>query len=445
MHYYVPGTSMEIILLSSLAIAIIAFFLKPRISMLLILIFIYTLPRAGFVISTAWYYYPIPIGYIFITFMMVKWTLLKFIGGTGPKKENPISHVFTWYVVVAISAIIIGIVNRGKISVMLLEIVFYFLAFFTYFMVLDVFSSEKCVRLFMRGILICGFLVTLYGILLLVFGKSLLINGVTYNSSSYITLIGQFIIAKRTISSYGDPNALSAQLMVFCGIFGSLVFLGDFKIVKRTFLTIGLILTIICIYFASSRASLLGVFILFIVFAITRIKKVLLWFPLITAAYIMFLEPIRQYHNHRLFTTGIPSTDLRIMYVKKFFELLTKVPFGAGFGNGITEDYIVVPAYNIWYGFNSFYLNIFSRVGIQGLIVFTIMLFLMVKYIFAGLRYITNPNVRYFAFGAACGIVVQQFNFLANNVYHVPGGMLNFWVMCGMLTAIVNLYKKSPR
>ncbi|MDP3789899.1 MAG: O-antigen ligase family protein, partial [Candidatus Omnitrophota bacterium] len=204
-------------------------------------------------------------------------------------------------------------------------------------------------------------------------------------------------------------------------------------------LTIGLIASVVCIYFAGSRASFIGLFVLLIIFAMTKIKKMWLYIPILTGGYLVFIEPLRRYYEHRIYAIGIIG-DSRMEFIKTFFDLLTRIPFGVGFGNSIDDKFNVIPAENIWFGLNSFYLHILTRIGVQGLVTFALMLFFIVRSLFDGIKYIEDPNVRYFVFGAACGIIVQQLNFMANNVYHVPGGMLNFWVMCGMLTVIINLY-----
>lgn len=441
--FYVAGTDINTFVLCAILIAIGAFFSRPTLSAALILIFIYLLPRAGFIISTKWYYYPLPAGYLLVAFLMVKWF---FSSLTSKDKinaiRNPVRRLFSIYIIISLFGVILGLLNGGKISTMLLEAAIYCGAFFVFTMVLNTFNSKDCAEIFMNGILVCGFLVSIYGILLLICGKSLLINNITYSSSSYYALIGQFINAKRTISSYGDPNALSAQLMVFCSIFASLLLLTKQSVFKRIFLTLGLIASVVCIYFASSRASLIGLFVLLIIFAMTRIKKMWLYIPILAGSYLICIEPMRKYYEHRIYAMGIIG-DSRMELIKTFFVLLTRIPFGVGFGNYIDDNFNVIPAENIWYGLNSFYLHIFTRIGVQGLAIFTLMLFFILRYLFVGIKHIEDPSIRYFVFGAACGIIVQQFNFMANNVYHVPGGMLNFWVMCGMLTVIVNLYRQK--
>ena len=416
------------------------FFANKNILTIFILLFIYLLPRAGFLTTKIGYRFPLPIGYIFIFFLSMKWFSIRFFEKPKPKKDNPIEKPFSLYILIAMFAIVTGLMNGGIVSTMLLEVLFYFVAFFIFFMVLDIFEDKNCAKIFMNGILICGFLVSLYGVLLLIYGHRLLINYITYNSSSYYALASQFIIAKRTISSYGDPNALGAQLMVFCGIFAGLLLFGRCSLFRKTFLLTGFILTIICVYFVSSRASLFGLFTILIIFSLIRLKRMEFFIPLLITGYIMLIEPIRRYYEHRIFTTGMQS-DLRTTYIQTFFDLLSRYPLGIGFGNAIGENYAIIPALNIWYGYNSFYLQIFSKVGLQGLAVFSIMLYFIIRYLIREYQHIEDPNIRYFVFGGACGLIAQQFNFLTNNIYQVPGGMLNFWIMCGMLTAIVNLYK----
>jgi hypothetical protein len=174
----------------------------------------------------------------------------------------------------------------------------------------------------------------------------------------------------------------------------------------------------------------------------TKIKKVWFYIPFLVINYIAFIEPVRRYYEHRIYRQDI-GLDARNLYLGAFFDLLARFPFGVGFGNSLDEYYNIKPADNLWDGYNSFYLHLFSRIGIQGIIIFVVILFLIVKYLFRESNKIEDPNIRYFVFGGACGLIVQQLNFIVNNIYQLPGGMLNFWVMCGMLVTITNLYKKT--
>lgn len=435
-----PETSLSTIFIFSIFIAIAVFFLRPAILTILLLIFIYLLPRAGFLLSLTWYRYPLPIGYILTTFIIIRWIFYLTSVRSKVEKKKPIKKTFYLYILIAIFAIIIGFINEGYLPNMMLETLFYFAAFLTFFMVIDIFERKDCVKIFMIGILSCGFLVSLYGILLLIYGEPLMINYITYNSVTYAALKEQFIFAKRTLSSYGDPNVLSSQLMVFCGIFASLFLEGRYGLLQKIFLLIGLILIVVCIYFTGSRASLIGLFFLLIALAMTKVKKIWLYIPMLVIGYLIFIEPVRIYYEHRLFRVPMQS-DPRLIYIKALFEMLVRFPLGVGFGNSLDKNFNIIPAYSIWTGFNSFYLHLLSRVGIQGLIVFVTMLFLILKYLFNGFRYIEDTNVRFFVYGATWGIVAQQLNFITNNIYHVPGGMLNFWIMCGMLVAMVNVYR----
>src|SRR3989338_1396122 len=120
-------TDIKIIIVFAVVIAAIAFFSPRWFSMFLISIFVYLLPRTGFLIFTNWPY-PFPIGYIFVGFLMVKWFLSLFIRKERARIENPIREIFTVYVIIAIIAIVVGVINGGNIPTMLFEIAIYFLA-----------------------------------------------------------------------------------------------------------------------------------------------------------------------------------------------------------------------------------------------------------------------------------------------------------------------------
>ncbi len=419
--------------------AIVVFFSKPRRLILFILITVYLIPRAGFILSTSWYRYPLPAGYMLIALIMIRWFFHVITAKEREKLPPGIVNTFYFYVLTAIFGIILGFIYKGRFSVMILEILFYFAAFLIFFMIIDLFARKDCAEVFINGFLICGFLISLYGLLVFAFGGSLLIPYITYTAATYYSFM-VFSEVNRTLSSYGDPNVLGAQLVVFCSIYTSLILDGRYSVMKKAFLFVSLMLTMLCIYYTNSRASLVGLFLLVVIFSATKVTKIWLYVPILAIGYLMFVEPASRGYSHRLFKEKL-GLDVRASYGNLFFDLITRFPFGVGFGNTIDKYYNMRAARNMWDGFNSFYLQFFSRVGIQGLLLFVIFLFLLMRYIFTQFKYIEDHNAKQFVFGGACGIIAQQFSFISNNIYHIPGGMLNFWVMCGMLIAIINAYK----
>ena len=143
--------------------------------------------------------------------------------------------------------------------------------------------------------------------------------------------------------------------------------------------------------------------------------------------------------------------DLRTQFPSIAWQLLQVTPFGCGFGNTISFDmqgaglsFVIQPTSTVWSGFNSFWLNLFSRLGVLGVVAFLILIVGLFRYVWTRAKMVEDRRVRAFLVGGMLGLASQWIVWLANNTFILPGGCLNYWFMMGMLVAGCRAFAPQP-
>lgn len=418
----------------------------PWLVVLTILFFAF--PRAGFSLQKS--LMPLPLAHILTMVLAMEWFIRRRIQPVGPKH---FPYVFILYASVAFLGAGIGLSTGGNAFLIFQEICFYLFSMAIFFFVVDTFRQRRHFILFIHLIFIIAAGVSLYGIAQRFLGEDILIPHLTYTSSgldfarSYIKIPNS--IFNRVLSSYGDPNVLSAQLVFFVGVCFA-VLIGKNVPVKYRLLTCGvLILCVLCIVYTSSRAALICLFLVPLMVIALKSRWTLL--GLATALpIILFLSfgRIAEFANTHL--AGILE-DERVMYPRKLLDLLVLAPFGCGFGNKIITNltgteliFSIQTATNAWDGWNSFWLNLVMRLGFQGLIAFVLMVGILMHYVYRQSRQIHHPLAKAVVVGALAGFTGQALIWMVNNTFMLPGGGLNFWFMMGMIVMGSHVCSREP-
>ena len=320
-----------------------------------------------------------------------------------------------------------------------------------FFYASETFTERSHFLFFAKLILLISVLVSGYGVTQRYIDNNILVEHITYNSSgessggvarSYVTLEEKN--NRRVLSSYGDPNVLSTQLVVFIGIALAMVIGGKIPEKTRFLCLLVLIINLACVMFTGSRTAKAALVIVTLIVLCWRSRWALLLIPVLVVTVLLFAPAIM----NQFIATRIPNAelmdkvDLRMKFPSMAWQLLQIAPFGCGFGNtivlkiqGLNWSFNIEPASVIWKGFNSFWLNLFSRLGVAGLIAFVALLGALFRYIWRQAKLIEDPQVKAFIIGALAGCASESIFWLTNNTYMLPGGALNFWFIMGMLVA----------
>jgi len=327
-----------------------------------------------------------------------------------------------------------------------LELCFYLFSMGLFFYVSDTFREQKHFLTFARVILITSVLVSAYGIAQRFLGSSILVPHFTYTTGGS-TLSQQYLEVGeasqvRVLSSYGDPNVLASQLLVFIGIALALTVGKGVKGNTRLLCLGVLLLNMVCLFYTRSRAGMIGVFLVMLIVFCWRTRWALLFIPFMIGLGYLLIPTLAASYLESQFQGIATGEDVRWLFPRMAWELLNIVPLGCGFGrtvflnvDGLSWSFVVAPTTVVWAGLNSFWLNLLCRLGIAGLLAFLLILVVLFRYVWIRAKRVEHSIVRAILIGVLAGFVGQWIIWLVNNTYMLPGGGLNFWFMMGMLVA----------
>ncbi|MCF7957807.1 MAG: O-antigen ligase family protein [Phycisphaerae bacterium] len=412
----------------------------PDLLLLILAVVLFALPRAGIMVPS--FGVPLPLSHIILMVIMVEWLLVRH----NRFHEGAVyARYFIIYAAVTAFGLAGGIILGSKYEVALMELFFYMFMMGIFFYASEAFCQPRHFIKFIRIVLVISVLVSLYGISQRYFGSGVLVQYITYNSDSslarsYLEL--DDLSLRRVLSSYGDPNVLASQLIVFFGI--TLSLLVSQKIPYRTRLvSFGiLIINSTCMVLTGSRAGMICMVLVVIIVFSWRKRWVLLGIPALAIIGLFMSSQLIEETVMNRFHGVVSSDDVRAQFPTMAMKLIQVVPFGSGLGrtvslevNEMDWDFKVHSAPNIWVGFNSFWLNLFCRLGLPGVVSFLVLLFVLLRHIWRQIKRVQDVQVKAILIGGVAGLICQGVIWMANNTYMLPGGGLNFWFMMGMMVA----------
>jgi len=422
----------------------------------LVLIFIYLLPRAGLDICfqvTFSEAKPMPYGFIMMGFLIVGWFLKNIRSPKNLRHPYKPGIAFFLYSIYAIMALLMGLSHYGQLHVIILEFVIYYVSLFVYFATVDMDIKKSGVKLFINGFILVSLLVSVYGIILRFAGPRFLIDGITFNDGGTIgqkdffhfPIEWQLITARRTLSTYGDPNCLAAQIVVFIAIITALIVKEEKTPLHRKFyLFVCLITNFVCLYFTESRSGLISVLIVFILFALLGLRGFFFVSILAVGGFAFFSQTIAGFLKvHRLGRFGLTSPAAMLFQPSVFWRFISQYPLGAGFGGHINPDLTIRSTIHAFDGYNSTHLHILTKIGIFGFLVLIALFYGMFRHFIMNFNKIENTTVKAFVLGGTVGLIVQQLCFAINNLFMLPGGAFNYLIMCGIVALAISYFKNS--
>jgi len=422
---------------------------RPELWLLILTIFLFALPRAGVLMSNI--NLPLPLSYILVVLVTIEWLLIR---SRETQEHWRYGRYFLIYGTVAGLGLALGLSLGGSYDMALLELFFYLFSIGLFFYTSEAITGRNQFTLLIWTLLILSVAVSGYGIAQRYMGDSILLDYITYNSNNELarSYLGSAQEYRRVLSSYGDPNVLASQLIVFAGIAFALIVGKRVPAHVRLLCVAVLVVNIICAVFTGSRAGLIGLAFVGVIILAWRSRWALLVVPVLVVVAIMvgpaFLDSVLAGRFGGLVT----ATDARQQFPAMALQLLQIAPFGCGFGRtivlqleGVHWSFAVIPTENVWTGFNSFWLTLFCRLGLPGVISFVLLLVMLLRYMTGKIKMIQDAQVKAIIVGGLAGLAGQGLIWLANNTYMLPGGGLNFWFMMGVLVAGARTFARDAQ
>jgi len=402
-------------------------------------LFLFVLPRAGVFLPPV--KLPLPFGYILVSVLIIEWIGLRQV---HHREKTRFHSMFLLDARGAGFGRIYGLSLGGDYQSAFLELCFYFFAIGVFFYAKDTFCEKAHFLRFIQLILVVAVGISVYGILQRHLGSSILVNKITYNSATGLakSYLDVPLPNRRVLSSYGDPNVLAGQLIVFIGITMAIVLSKNIHPRTKMVSLIALAACVTCLIFTGSRSGLIGMVLVTMLVLCWRSRWGYLLVPLLLLLGGVYGPELIQFEILRRFHELSPSTDTRFLFPTLLWKLIQSLPFGCGFGRtaliqtqGLSWTVQGIPLTTLWGGFNSFWVNLFSRLGIPGISLFLLFLLSIFMYIWRNTRTVQHGLAKAFLYGGLAGFIGQTVIWMANNTYMLPGGSLNFWFFLGMLAA----------
>ncbi len=286
--------------------------------------------------------------------------------------------------------------------------VFMVYAVFIIFMFLTIScgSNKKNFNIMIVLFSISGLIVSLYGIYQKFFGNN---QGHAWVDTSMFS-----DISMRVYSTFGNPNVFGQYLLILIPLCAAMIYASKHFMTKLYYFIV-MSLGCVCMLLTHSRGCWIGLILTFIIFVFFVDKRLLIF---ICAAFLLmpFIMPESIIHRFAsIGDMGDSSTSYRVSIWMGTLKMLKDYwLIGVGVGNEAFNK--VYPFYSLEAAVaahsHNFYLQVFSELGLTGIITFFITIFIALKKILVG--YIVGKKNKYSLicagiFAGVLGLMVEGF------------------------------------
>ena len=298
-----------------------------------------------------------------------------------------------------------------------------------FWLVLHYASKKREPLVLLKSFLLAAFIVAVYGIFQYIAGTAIL-------NTEWVD-VSQFPeLKERVYSTLQNPNILGTFLVVtigYCvGVFSALP--GG----KRRIALITLFLTsFACLLLTFSRGNWVSLFVVLFTFAVFFYRKAVLPFVGGGALVAYFAWDLLSNRLMSIFQTEDTSVALRFSYVESTIAMIKDSPWGVGWYGYMYafpdyDFYLQNPDVPMYHCHNLF-LNITAELGIQGLVAFLIVIFLLVREAW----FLAHADVEPWRKGIGRGYLMSMIGIAVSGLtdhtlFNIQLGML-FWLLNSLL------------
>ncbi|WP_343231681.1 O-antigen ligase family protein [Tissierella simiarum] len=281
-------------------------------------------------------------------------------------------------------------------------------------------------------IVIAGTLVALYGLYQYVVGVEM--------EDKWLDTANNPGITTRVYSVFGNPNILAEYLIMLIPISVSLFWYSKRLHKKIIFLGTSFILMLTLIL-TLSRGGWVGFAFGMLVFVLLVEKRLLLSLIPLGLGAVYFLPPTILNRILSIKNLGDSSNAYRIKIWRITLDIIRDYwVAGVGFGyvpfKQTFESYIrTMPAYHA----HNSYLEIAAEMGIPGLVVFLMFIFILYKYAIRKLVDGKDNYIRIMAAGVLSGIGGLLAHGAVENVLYLPKIIITFWTLVAFILALMRI------
>lgn len=351
---------------------------------------------------------------------------------TNPLSKEAVDIPIIIYALLILISTITSIDPSGSFR----DLAIHFTAIGFVLVVINNIQTKEDFNILVTFLVIAATLVALYGLYQYKVGVEM--------EDKWVDSVNNPDIKTRVYSVFGNPNILAEYLIMIIPISAALFWYSKKIHKKAIFLITSLILTI-ALVLTLSRGGWVGFAFGIFIFIILIEKKLLLALIPIALLGIYFLP---QSIVNRILTIGNlgdSSNAYRIRLWKITLEIIRdNWLVGVGFGyipfKTTFETYIrTMPAYHS----HNTYLQTMGEMGILGLIVFVMFIFVLYKYAIKRLMKDEDRYIRTMAGGVLAGLSALLAHGAVESVLYLPKIIITFWTLVALILALMRISGKS--
>ncbi len=295
-------------------------------------------------------------------------------------------------------------------------------------------NSKNDLNLILTSYVFTATLVALYGVYQYFVGVEL--------DPAWVDVASNPEITTRVFSVFGNPNILAEYLIMAIPVSIGL-FWNTKRLIKKVIFTLTTMILSVTLLMTLSRGGWLGFAFGILVFIILVEKKLLLMsIPVGIASIFIIPDSIMS----RITTIG-SLTDSSNAYRIKIWQITVDIirdhwQAGVGFGyipfKKTFETYIrTMPIYHA----HNTYLEFAAEIGIVGLALFLIFMFIIYKYGALNAAESKDKYIKTISAGLIAGISSLLFHGIVEHVLYIPRIIITFWIFIAFILVMLKLDK----
>lgn len=308
---------------------------------------------------------------------------------------------------------------------------------FWYFLVINLIQDKQEIKRAVKIFVWINAFVAFYGIYQYIVGVTIPKTWIVSDVESYIKT--------RVFSVVGSCNLLGSIMTLSIPIAISL-FDDAKQLFKKIIYAIISLSMIVCLVFTFSRGAWIAFAFAAVLYAVLNNRKLLVIFVIGGILSIGVMPGIAKRITY-MFSSDYAYRSANGGRIQRWTEAIQigmKTPFkghGLGrFGGSVARNHWITGTFFT----DNYYVKSFTELGIIGLIIFLVMIFMIVKEGFGVVRLARgDPFFKNISVGMYCGLMAMVLHNLFENVFDRTVTTTYFWLIVGVLFSIKYFVKKS--
>lgn len=375
---------------------------------------------------------PDALNLIFMFFVFLSFLYREVFRDVNPLTKDPVDIPIALFVILIIVSTITSINPMGSFR----DLAIHLVSISFMFVMVNSIKDKNDLNILLTVIVATASLVALYGLYQYKAGIEMEAKWLDTSNNEGITT--------RVYSVFGNPNILAEYLIMVTPISIAL-FWQTKELHKKVLFLLTSLLLMVTLVLTFSRGGWLGfAFGIFIFILLVEKRLLLLLIPLGVIA-MNFLPPTIVNRILSIGNFADTSNNYRIRIWKLTLEIIKDFwPTGVGFGyipfKQTFETYIrTMPAYHS----HNTYLEVLAEMGLPGILVFIVLIFVLYKYSIKNLVQREDRWTNVIGAGVLSGLSALLMHGAVENVLYLPKIIITFWTLVSFLLVLMRTSEES--